>query len=183
MTGKRSARPLGCDPPLASGKWHETAPRHRNALPSEVARGGSASRALHHALRRADGPAPTDQIVRQARPQGREQNRDGNAVHIMDRHETSMPVNVARVVYNLAGALALTRRGARIVGLGDDQYRKNLDWVLNQPWLDPASVLFSSAPESDRPASHLEAPRIREQLTPTFSPMGRGRLADQGIPH
>ena len=47
-----------------------------------------------------------------------------------------MPVDVARVLYNLAGALALTRCGARIVGLRDDQYCKNLAWVLNQPWLD-----------------------------------------------
>jgi hypothetical protein len=32
--------------------------------------------------------------------------------------------------------VALLRCGTRIIGLDDDQYRKNLAWVLSQPWLD-----------------------------------------------
>jgi DNA-directed RNA polymerase specialized sigma24 family protein len=52
------------------------------------------------------------------------------------RLESSLPFEVAQVLYNLAGALALCRCDARIIGLGDDQYRKNITWVLNQPWLD-----------------------------------------------
>jgi hypothetical protein len=48
-----------------------------------------------------------------------------------------MPFEVAQVLYNLAGALALTRCNARIVGLTDEQFRKNLTWALNQSWLDP----------------------------------------------
>jgi len=52
------------------------------------------------------------------------------------RRESSMPVEVAQVLYNLAGALALTRCGTRIIGLGDDRYRKNVSWVLKQSWLD-----------------------------------------------
>ena len=47
-----------------------------------------------------------------------------------------MPVEVAQVLYDLAGALALCRCGARIIGLSDDRYRKNVAWVLNQSWLD-----------------------------------------------
>jgi hypothetical protein len=47
-----------------------------------------------------------------------------------------MPAEVAQVLYNLAGALALTRCNTRIVGLGNDRYLKNLSWVLNQSWLD-----------------------------------------------
>jgi len=47
-----------------------------------------------------------------------------------------MPAEVAQVLYNLAGALAMTRCNARIIGLGDDRYRKNVTWVLNQSWLD-----------------------------------------------
>ena len=47
-----------------------------------------------------------------------------------------MPFKMAEVLYNLAGALALTRVDARIIGLGDAQYRKNLNWVLDQSWLD-----------------------------------------------
>ncbi len=52
------------------------------------------------------------------------------------RRESSMPAEVAQVFYNLAGALALTRCGTQIVGISDDRFRKNLGWVLNQPWLD-----------------------------------------------
>jgi hypothetical protein len=62
------------------------------------------------------------------------------------RRESSMPGEVAQVLYNLAGALALIRCGVRIIGLGDDQYRKNVAWVLDQRWLDPMlRPAFSSA--------------------------------------
>jgi hypothetical protein len=67
-----------------------------------------------------------------------------------------MPLEIAQVLYDLAGALALTRSGARIVGLSDDRYRKNIAWLLNQPWLDTRlRPLFASALkvlEGDRPA-------------------------------
>ncbi len=53
------------------------------------------------------------------------------------RFEDAMPFEIAQVLYNLAGALALVRCDARIVGLRDEQYRKNLAWVLAQSWLDP----------------------------------------------
>jgi DNA-directed RNA polymerase specialized sigma24 family protein len=52
------------------------------------------------------------------------------------RRENSMPLDVAQVLYNLAGALALTRCRIRIIGLGSDRYRKNVTWVLSRPWLD-----------------------------------------------
>jgi hypothetical protein len=52
------------------------------------------------------------------------------------RRDNSMPLEIAQVIYNLAGALALTRSNARIIGLGDDRYRKNVAWVLNQSWID-----------------------------------------------
>jgi DNA-directed RNA polymerase specialized sigma24 family protein len=50
--------------------------------------------------------------------------------------ESSMPVEIAQVMYNLAAAVALNRCGKRIIGIGDDRYRKNVAWVLNQSWLD-----------------------------------------------
>jgi DNA-directed RNA polymerase specialized sigma24 family protein len=56
--------------------------------------------------------------------------------HGPTRRDNSMPMEIAQVVYNLAGALALSRSNARIIGLGDDRYRKNVNWVLSQPWLD-----------------------------------------------
>lgn len=72
--------------------------------------------------------------VHRSRPagRGRRQPRSGAG-----RFEDAMPFEVAQVLYNLAGALALTRCGARIVGLSDEQFRKNLTWALNQSWLDP----------------------------------------------
>ena len=57
-----------------------------------------------------------------------------------------MPFEIAQVLYNLAGALALTRCDARIIGLHDAQYRKNVAWVLNQTWLDPRLDPSSSPP-------------------------------------
>ena len=52
------------------------------------------------------------------------------------RWESSLPLKVAQVLYNLAGAVALLRCGTRIIGLDDQQYGKNLTWALSQPWLD-----------------------------------------------
>jgi Sigma-70 region 2 len=52
------------------------------------------------------------------------------------RRDNSMPVEVAQVLYDLAGSLALSRCGARIIGLTDDRFRKNVTWVLNQSWID-----------------------------------------------
>jgi DNA-directed RNA polymerase specialized sigma24 family protein len=60
----------------------------------------------------------------------------GNGAQGGGRRENSMPFEIAQVLYNLAGALALTRCDARIIGLSDGQFRKNLAWVLNQSWLD-----------------------------------------------
>jgi hypothetical protein len=53
------------------------------------------------------------------------------------RRESSMPVEIAQVLYDLAGALALSHCGTRVIGLSDDRYRKNVIWLLSQPWLDP----------------------------------------------
>ena len=60
----------------------------------------------------------------------------GNAAPALTRRDNSMPLEIAQVLYNLAGALALTRCQARIIGLADERYRKNVLWMLNQPWLD-----------------------------------------------
>jgi Sigma-70 region 2 len=64
------------------------------------------------------------------------------------RRENSMPVEIAQVFYDLAGALALTRCGSRLIGLSDDRYRKNVFWLLSQPWLDSSlRPVFSAALE------------------------------------
>ena len=72
--------------------------------------------------------------VHRSRPAGRRRRDPGPGAC---RFEDAMPFEVAQVLYNLAGALALTRCNARIVGLSDEQFRKNLAWALNQSWLDP----------------------------------------------
>jgi hypothetical protein len=64
------------------------------------------------------------------------QQGDADGPRSSIRRENAMPVEVARVLYNLAGALALNRCGTRIIGIGDDRYRKNLSWALSQAWLD-----------------------------------------------
>jgi hypothetical protein len=70
------------------------------------------------------------------------------------RFEDAMPFEVAQVLYNLAGAVALTRCGARIIGLGDEAFRKNLAWALNQSWLDPRlRPVFFAAMARLRPAT------------------------------
>jgi hypothetical protein len=71
------------------------------------------------------------------------------------RRESSMPVEIAQVIYNLAGALALNRCGKRIIGIGDDRYRKNVAWVLNQRWLDARlRPVFLAALERLGPQRH-----------------------------
>ena len=70
-------------------------------------------------------------VHRSARQEGTQGASPGAA-----QRESSMPLEVAQVLYNLAGALALTRCDVRIIGLDDERYRSNLSWVLDQPWLD-----------------------------------------------
>ena len=68
----------------------------------------------------------------------------------MTRRDNAMPVEVAQVLYDLAGSLALCRCGSRIIGLSDDRFRKNVAWVLNQPWIDTRlrPVLFEALEEA-----------------------------------
>ena len=48
----------------------------------------------------------------------------------------------------ISPALALSRCGTRVIGLSDDRYRKNVFWLLSQPWLDPTlRRVFSAALE------------------------------------
>ena len=64
------------------------------------------------------------------------------------RREHSMPVEIAQVLYDLAGRWRLTRCGARVIGLSDERYRKNVFWLLSQPWLDSRlRPVFSAAIE------------------------------------
>jgi hypothetical protein len=60
----------------------------------------------------------------------------GESSRAMTRRDNAMPVEVAQVLYDLAGSLALCRCGNRIIGLSDERFRKNVAWVLNQSWID-----------------------------------------------
>jgi hypothetical protein len=65
----------------------------------------------------------------------RQRNQDG-AEGDSARRESSMPPEIAQILYDVAGALALNHCGVRISGLSDDRFRKNITWALHQPWLD-----------------------------------------------
>jgi hypothetical protein len=62
--------------------------------------------------------------------------RQGGAARDTARRDSSMPPEIAQVLYDLAGALALCHCRVRIIGLSDDRFRKNISWALHQPWLD-----------------------------------------------
>ena len=80
--------------------------------------------------------------VHRSMSHGRQQKSPDGVSHL----ETSMPPEVAQVVYDLAGALALSRCGTRIIGLSDDRFRKNLAWALDQSWIDgKLRAVFRSA--------------------------------------
>jgi DNA-directed RNA polymerase specialized sigma24 family protein len=95
--------------------------------------------------------------VHRSRPIGHARRDPGPGAR---RFEDAMPFEIAQVLYNLAGALALTRCHARIVGLSDEQFRKNITWVLSQSWLDPRlRPVFFAAMSRLRPAKpHGESP-------------------------
>jgi hypothetical protein len=91
--------------------------------------------------------------VHRSRPAGRGRRDRSDPIRGACRFEDAMPFEIAQVLYNLAGALALTRCDARIIGLRDEQYRKNIAWALNQSWLDPRlRPVFFAALSRLRPA-------------------------------
>ena len=77
----------------------------------------------------------------------------GESSRSATRRDNAMPVEVAQVLYDLAGSLALCRCGSRIIGLSDERFRKNVTWVLNQSWIDTRlrPVLFEALKQLDRP--------------------------------
>ena len=96
------------------------------------------------------------------------------------RRESSMPVEIAQVLYDLAGALALSRCGTRVIGLSDDRYRKNVFWLLSQPWLDPSlrRVFFAALEQLDAETpglsgSNAGATRYRELASSLSFPSRR----------
>jgi hypothetical protein len=91
--------------------------------------------------------------VHRSRPAGRGRHDRSGPIQGLCRFEDAMPFEIAQVLYNLAGALALSRCDARIIGLRDEQYRKNIAWALNQSWLDPRlRPVFFAALSRLRPA-------------------------------
>ena len=81
----------------------------------------------------------------------------GESARNISRRDNSMPVEVAQVLYDLAGSLALSRCQSRIIGLSDDRFRKNVVWVLNQSWIDARlrPVFFDALKQLDHPRSIL----------------------------
>jgi hypothetical protein len=77
----------------------------------------------------------------------------GESARGITRRDNSMPVEVAQVLYDLAGSLALCRCATRIIGLSDERFRKNVAWVLNQSWIDTRlrPVFFDALKKLDHP--------------------------------
>jgi len=53
-----------------------------------------------------------------------------------DDPESSLPTEIATVIYFAAIVVALTRCGQRITELDDDGLRRGMNWVVAQPWID-----------------------------------------------
>ena len=63
-----------------------------------------------------------------------------------DNPESSLPTEIATVIYFAAIVVALTRCGQRITGLDDDALGKGMEWVVAQPWVDESTrSLFRDA--------------------------------------
>jgi WD40 repeat protein/predicted Ser/Thr protein kinase len=53
-----------------------------------------------------------------------------------DNPESSLPTEIATVIYFAAIVVALMRCGQRITELDDDALRGGVEWVIGQPWVD-----------------------------------------------
>lgn len=63
-----------------------------------------------------------------------------------DDPDAGLPAAVARVLWMTSVAAALVRHGARVADLDDGSLRRELQWVLSQPWVgDPARSVCREA--------------------------------------
>ena len=96
-----------------------------------------------------------------------------------DNPESSLPTEIATVIYFTAIVLALTRCGQRITGLDDDALRRGVEWVVAQPWVDESTrSLFRDALTligTDRPERGRGMPESPDNnLLPKISDAGAG---------
>jgi predicted transcriptional regulator len=54
----------------------------------------------------------------------------------MDHPDSSLPKEVAAVLYYASISAALARRGERISQLNDAELERGLRWAKDQPWVD-----------------------------------------------
>jgi hypothetical protein len=55
----------------------------------------------------------------------------------MDHPDSSLPNEVAAVLYYLSIAAAYVRLGRRISQLGDAEFKRGLEWSKGKPWVEP----------------------------------------------
>jgi len=55
----------------------------------------------------------------------------------MDHPDSSLPNDVAAVLYYLSIAAAYVRLGRRISQLGDAELKRGLVWCKGKPWVEP----------------------------------------------
>jgi hypothetical protein len=64
----------------------------------------------------------------------------------MDQPDSSLPNDVAAVLYYLSIAAAYVRLGRRISQLGDAEFKRGLEWSKGKPWVDaPLQPLLDEA--------------------------------------
>ena len=96
-----------------------------------------------------------------------------------DNPESSLPTEIATVIYFAAIVVALTRCGQRITGLDDDALRRGVEWVVAQSWVDESTrSLFRDALTligTDRPKRERGMPEAPDNnLLPKISDAGAG---------
>jgi len=64
----------------------------------------------------------------------------------MDQPESSLPGDIAAVLYYASIAAALVRLDRRISRLGDAEYKRGLEWAIGRPWVEaPIRLLLNEA--------------------------------------
>ena len=126
--------------------------RRRSAAQSERVDRRARSHGRRDPARGTDGIAGATQDICEARPplgearrQGRPRARRDTAREFDARSRSPRSSTISPERWHL------TRCNARIIGLGDDRYRKNVSWVLNQSWLETRlrPVFFAALQQLD----------------------------------
>jgi len=78
----------------------------------------------------------------------------------MDQPDSSLPNDVAAVLYYVSIAAALVRLDRRISQLGDAELKRGLEWAKGKPWVEPSiqNLLEEALQKLARPPSPFPPP-------------------------